>query len=232
MATDPGLLATWDGMTKQSQARQPVPKARKKKKKASPRRDAGRPRGQPIADAVLTRTLEELAAFGIEHLNVDRIARAADVNKTSVYRRWPTRDALIAAALERVVLDVNVHIADSGSLRGDLLALAGFVASLLEQPLGRALARAALDDSAAPAVKAMAARQLEQQATGPMVDLIARARARGEWDLDAPLDLVPSVLAGALLHRALLERRPLSEPFIASVVDLLVRAVTPRATGP
>jgi AcrR family transcriptional regulator len=163
-------------------------------------------------------------------VSVDRIARAAEVNKTSVYRRWPTRDALIAAALERVVVDVNAHIEDTGSLRGDLHVLAHFVAGLLEQPLGRAIARAALDDASSPTLKAMAARQLEQQAHGPMAELIARARARGEWSLDAPPDLVPSMLAGALLHRVLLERRALTPAFLTSVIDVLLLGVMPRAS--
>src|SRR5690242_7791444 len=94
--------------------------APRKKPAATPRRrDAGRPRGQPITEAVLDRTLEELASFGVAKLSVSRIARAADVNKTSVYRRWPTREALVAAALERVHERLASQLQDTGSLRGD-----------------------------------------------------------------------------------------------------------------
>ena len=73
------------------------------------RRDAGRARGAPIVEAVLTRTLEELAQAGLEGLSVERIARRAEVNKTSVYRRWPSRGELVAAALEQVLSGMTAH---------------------------------------------------------------------------------------------------------------------------
>ena len=55
--------------------------------KKKPRRDAGRPRGEPIEAVVLARTLEELVEHGVDGASIDRIARAASVNKTSVYRQ-------------------------------------------------------------------------------------------------------------------------------------------------
>lgn len=55
-------------------------------------REAAGGRGEPIADVVLERAIEEFAAVGMAALRVDQVARAAEVNKTSVYRRWPTRE--------------------------------------------------------------------------------------------------------------------------------------------
>ena len=64
---------------------------------AKRRRDAGRARGgEPIVDAILEHTLADLARAGIDGLSIDRIARAAAVNKTTIYRRWPTREGLVA----------------------------------------------------------------------------------------------------------------------------------------
>lgn len=196
--------------------------------KRKPRRDAGRPRGAFIAEAVLACTLEELASHGIENLSVDRIARAAEVNKTSVYRRWPTRAALVAAALERVHGEVSVQLADTGSLRGDLMLLVGAVAALLEQPSGRALARAAFAESGAPEIAALAVRQLESQARGPAHELFERARARGEWRSPVPPEVVMAAVVGGLLHRTMIEHRPASGAWLAALVDLVVGGVAPR----
>jgi AcrR family transcriptional regulator len=202
-------------------------KAKAPKGTAPGRRDAGRPRGEPILEAVLDRTLEELAAVGIGQLSVDRIARAAEVNKTSVYRRWPTREALVSAALERVLGQLSLQQRDTGTLRGDLLFLAESVAAFLTQPAGRALARAVFAEDVAPSIAALARRQLEESAAGPAAAMVMRARSRGEWRDDAdPLVVLP-MLVGAILHRTTLERSPPNRRWREHVVDVLLGGVAP-----
>jgi AcrR family transcriptional regulator len=195
----------------------------------TPRRDAGRPRGEPIAEAVLTRTLEELAAHGPEHLSVERIAKAAELNKTSVYRRWPTREALIAAALERVAAELTLHLVDTGSLRGDLLAMGTSVATFIESPAGRALARAALSEPSAPEIAAVARRRLEEDAAGAVGAMVLRAVERGEWRTDLRPDAVLGMLVGSLIHRVLFERGAVDPDWIATVVEVLSVGVSPTA---
>lgn len=194
------------------------------------RRDAGRPRGEPIAEAVLARALEEFAAVGLAALSVDRIARAAEVNKTSVYRRWPTREALIAAALERALAELSLQQRDTGSLRGDLIVLCESVADFLAQPVGRGLTRAIFADGVAPGISAEARRHLEERAGGPALAMVQRALARGEWREDVDPAVILSMLVGALLHRAYLEGEAPTRPWIERIVDALVGGIgRPRA---
>lgn len=199
-----------------------------KKTPAPRRRDAGRPRGEPVEEAVLARTLEELATHGLEQLSVERIARAAELNKTSVYRRWPTRDALVAAALHRVAEELSLQVADTGTLRGDLLALASSVAAFIEQPVGRALLRAAVSELASPAIAELARAQLGRGAAGAVVAMIDRAQRRGEWRPGAEPQLVLSMLVGAILHRVILERQEPAGPWLGAVVELICGGVAPR----
>jgi AcrR family transcriptional regulator len=166
---------------------------------------------------VLSRTLEELVAHGMEGTNVDRIARAAEVNKTSVYRRWPTKEALIAAALERVASDIALELEDRGSLRKDLELLGEHVVALLESPLGRSLARAAMAESVGAELAALATREIDRP-RGSVVAMFARARARKEWRSGVSPETVLAMLVGALLHRALLERAKLTASFVAEIV--------------
>jgi AcrR family transcriptional regulator len=198
------------------------------RKQTPTRRDAGRARGAPIADAVLTRTLEELATAGLAGLSVERIAQAAGVNKTSVYRRWPTREALVAAALEGVVEGAAAHVPDTGSLRGDLLGVVRPIAELLRQPVGQAVARAALSEVSASSIAEIAARGLEQQARGPVGALFERAVLRGEWRDGVKGEQVIFMLVGAILHRAMLERAPLTKRWLESLVDVALYGVLPR----
>lgn len=197
--------------------------------KPKPRRDVGRPRGAPIADVVLARTLEELAAHGLASLSVERIARAAEVNKTSVYRRWPTRGALVAAALERVREDLVADLPEAGSLRGDLLAIAEGIAALLRKPLGRELARAALADDTEPELAALAASQLGGRGSGPALEMVRRARERGELRDDVDPALLLDLLAGSILHRTMLVRSPATKAWLAAMVDVIAAGAAPRS---
>lgn len=66
-------------------------------------------------DSILEHTLADLSRAGLDGLSIDRIARAAAVNKTTIYRRWPTRDALVAAALGRILIDRSLIVPDTGT---------------------------------------------------------------------------------------------------------------------
>ncbi|MBK8213091.1 MAG: TetR/AcrR family transcriptional regulator [Myxococcales bacterium] len=192
------------------------------------RRDSGRPRGEPIEAAVLACTLEEIAEHGVDGVSVERIARAAEVNKTSVYRRFGSRDALIAAALERVANDVGQKLSDRGSLRKDLELVAEEVARLLRTPHGEGLARAAFADPGTSELSAFAAREMGKPRAAALA-MVERARARGEWCPTVSPEVALAALVGALLHRALLERAPLTPAYVRQVVDLVAAGVTPRA---
>ena len=191
------------------------------------RRDAGRARGEPIEAALLAHTLEELEEHGIDGASVDRIARAAEVNKTSVYRRFGTRGGLIAAALERVAGDVGAKLSDQGSLRKDLALIAEAVSNLLGSKVGQSLARATFSASASNEIAALAAREVSRPRAAALA-MVERARARGEWRSGVSPEVVLAALVGALLHRALLERAPLTPAFLRQLVDLLAAGVTPR----
>jgi AcrR family transcriptional regulator len=193
-----------------------------------PRRDAGRPRGPFVVDAVLDATMIELAVGGPDALSIDRVARRAEVNKTTIYRRWPTRDDLVVACLERVLQQVT-ELPDTGSLRGDLLQLLAVTAGLLETTAGRALFRAAISDSAAPAITDLAQRRLQDGLARPTSTLVERARRRGEWSTSASPQPAIFMLVGALLHRALLERAPADQSWRETIVDLLIQGLAPAS---
>ncbi len=171
--------------------------------------------------------LTELAQHGLDGLKISRIAAAAEVNKTSVYRRWPTRQALVAAALGGALVQITQEIEDTGSLEGDIDQLITLVTRRLETPAGRALMQAGLADESSHVVKAVSTNPAvrEQEA---IVSLIVRAQERGEWDpaISAP-DAVFAMLTGSLIHRVMLERQPLTPAWRRTVIDVLCRGVRP-----
>jgi AcrR family transcriptional regulator len=195
---------------------------------ATPRRDAGRPRGRPIEQAIVAATLDELARYGLEGMSVPRVAAAAQVNKTTVYRRWPTREALVSAALAAAMSETAGELTDTGSLRGDLVRLVHVVATRMDSPEGRALARAALSESSAGAVRDLAAGQAAREQAA-VVALVQRAAERGEWDpARHGADAVLAMLTGSVMHRVLMERQAVTPAWAETVVDVVVRGLAGR----
>lgn len=137
------------------------------------------------------------------------------MNKTSVYRRWPTREKLASAALERILVDVSAAVPDTGSLRGDLLGLLAPVARLLESPLGLTVARFAIAQATASGAHALVARQLQHTAK-PLLAVVERAGARGEWRRDADAGQVEGVrprgVTGPVLNARGASRRRAAAP--------------------
>ncbi len=192
------------------------------------RRDAGRPRGEPIEHAILTATLDDLAEFGVEGLSIPRVAERASVNKTTIYRRWPTREQLVAAALAATLEQTSADLCDTGSLRGDLLLLMRLVTARLESPTGRALARAAMSEQASASVAAIS-QDPSVRAQASVLDLVARAAGRGDWDpARSSPDVVLAMLTGSVMHRVLMERLPVTPAWAEGVVEVLLRGLEPR----
>ncbi|MEV4897159.1 helix-turn-helix domain-containing protein, partial [Nonomuraea sp. NPDC055795] len=91
-----------------------------------------RRRGEALHAAIFQATLDELAEVGYAKLTMERVAERARTGKASLYRRWPTRLELVMAAVYSVLPDPS-DVADTGSLRGDLLALLRHTAAALDK---------------------------------------------------------------------------------------------------
>src|SRR5580658_7496775 len=81
-------------------------------------------------DRVLTTAFALLSESGVGGFSVDEVARRSGVAKTTIYRHWPTREALVIDACSRISAEQEVP--DSGSLEGDLTAILTNIAHLLQ----------------------------------------------------------------------------------------------------
>ena len=87
-------------------------------------RSRGRPYDRSRDAHVLAVTLDALVVHGYEHVTLDAVALAAGLAKTTLYRRWPTKAALVLAAVAAVGRPPEAEAPpDEGSLRADLLAV-------------------------------------------------------------------------------------------------------------
>src|SRR5215469_10237440 len=107
--------------------------------------------------AIFQATLTELAHHGYADLSFDAIAAKAGVHKTTIYRRWRTRDQLVAAAFMDNAAR-QLEVADTGNTDHDAGVLARSVAATLSQPVIAAAVRATVSLSA-PEIRGEIARR-------------------------------------------------------------------------
>jgi AcrR family transcriptional regulator len=88
----------------------------------APARGRGRPRSAEAEQAILDATLRMLGTHGVAGMTIEGVAADAGVGKTTIYRRWPTKTALILAAISDLVPAGDPP--DTGSMAGDMAAVA------------------------------------------------------------------------------------------------------------
>ncbi len=179
---------------------------------------------------VLGVTLAHLADVGFERLSIPQVAELAAVNKTSIYRRWPNKDALVRDALQAGMQHAT-QAPDTGTLRGDLVELARTMATFAQSPMGTALLRIVLAEGSHPELRALAnPTQVAANKQGPWV-VLKRAKARGELRQDVDPSLVLFTIAGAIIHRILVEQKDVSHALINQVVDLVLSGAAAKGSS-
>lgn len=181
-------------------------------------------RSARVVATVLQTTLEVLGRNGYSGLRVEEVAARAGVNKTTVYRRWPTRNDLVVAALTQLV--APPHAADTGRLEDDLVAMFMTATTLRATPAGRGVIRALISERGDPEVDRVCGAVRESHRMPARV-LLEQARRRGELPRRADLELLLDVLTGAVYSRL----RECPEPLDAAWVRRVVRLVLSGASA-
>lgn len=186
---------------------------------ARPRRPRPGGRSARVVESVLRAVVYELAAAGYTALSFEAVAQRAGVSRTTVYRRWPTRAALVSAAFAKLA-QARPPPPDTGSLKGDLL-------ELLLRRMGTqsardlALLRAIMGELANPEVTAIA-RTISEGHERALMALVERAIARDELPADTEPRLVFEPIMGTVLMRASLFGAPPTADYVERLVDTVL----------
>ncbi|MET0474161.1 MAG: TetR/AcrR family transcriptional regulator [Mycobacterium sp.] len=168
----------------------------------------------------LTVTLELLQQNGYERLTVDAVAAAAKASKATVYRRWPSKAELVLAAFTEGIRQASGP-PDTGSLRGDLMALGSVIC---EQSARHASTIGAVLPELArnPALSDAMQHEFVDQRRAVMNHVLRQAVQRGEIDAAAMSDELWDLLPGYLVFRNMIPGRPPSEATVSALVDQVI----------
>jgi len=176
-------------------------------------------RGEHVRQSVLAAAFDELTENGVAGATVSGVARRCGIHETTIYRRWTTRENLIVdAMLARSAEEIPAP--DTGTTRGDLIAIVRAVTTYVMTPAGRAALQAAslpLDGTYADARAAFWTARID--ALSPVVH---RGIERGDLRADTDARLLLEALIAPLHGRLLLTGEPLDDTLPEQLVDLVL----------
>jgi AcrR family transcriptional regulator len=187
-------------------------------------------RSERVRQAVLDATTDLVAEVGVERTTIDEIANRSGVAKTTIYRHFASKQALVVDAVHACTFIVPA-VTDSGSLRDDLIScFSGTTKASYDGRLGDMML--SLMDAAQrdPELGRLVRAQTDQRRRFATA-VIERAVARGDLPDDVDVDLLVTLLAGPLVYTKLVRRQRVTEELVAAVVDtVLARYAVPRAS--
>ncbi|MDQ1582068.1 MAG: hypothetical protein QOF36_122 [Microbacteriaceae bacterium] len=181
----------------------------------------GRKRDHTRDVEILDAALEVLAETGYDGMTIDMVASRAKAGKATLYRRWASKAELVIDAVACMKgRDIDLaRLPDTGSLRGDLIAMikprsiedgekklqimAGLASMLSRNPELAEAANAAI---------------LEPRASVDLA-LMRRAIDRGEIPADCDIETLSLIKASMVAYRTLIQRKTIDREFLISLID-------------
>jgi AcrR family transcriptional regulator len=161
-------------------------------------RKPGRPRSAQAHKAILEATLELLAQEGFQGLSIEDIAARAGVGKTTIYRRWSSKDELVIDAIHEVQVDLST--VDTGNFRNDLVTLfkSAYKGLMTHPLLPQLVLRLISEFQANPEIFQVFLTQLLIPRIQRFMYMIEQAQAREEIRRDIDWTLALELIAGPI----------------------------------
>jgi AcrR family transcriptional regulator len=178
----------------------------------------GRPRDPQRREAILDAALALIAEVGYDRATIDAIAHRAGASKPTLYRRWPHgKPELVADAIRERHAEAS-QTPDTGSLRGDLLALVTIQTGQLLEDVHLACGlltqmRASAELAAVMQDHVIAAERERFQT------ILDRAKARGEISSGEVTSIFPDVAGAIVFTRVTITGEPVDRAFAEELVD-------------
>ncbi|MER5763456.1 TetR/AcrR family transcriptional regulator [Streptomyces sp. NPDC002082] len=186
-------------------------------------------RSEESRQAIIEAALGLCVERGFTSTTIEGIAARAGVGKTTIYRWWPSKAAILIEGVENA-RDAAAGFPDTGDIHADLVAQTSSVMRLFNTEFGeiwRGLIGAAQSDE----VAADGVTRILRVSIDACVERLATARDAGQIRADLDLEMAVELLYGPIYHTWLLRTRPLPEAYMESVLTMLLPALVPAPDG-
>jgi len=191
---------------------------------ATDTRRPGRPRSPEAHAAILRAAMELALEGGLRGLSMEAIAARAGVGKATIYRRWKSKEALFAEAVQQMARTPEAP--DTGTVRGDVETSTKAVLDGMTREALRIMPRLLADAADDPALLAAMQDALLTPRRAMIGEILRRGVARGELRADLDVELVTHLLFGSAIAHVLM-----SGGDTTALVDLPLRVFDTLAAG-
>jgi AcrR family transcriptional regulator len=185
----------------------------------------GRPRSPDVDAAILDAALALFVEGGLAAVSFEQIAKRSGVSRTAIYRRWSSKEEVVARALGRLREQAETTFADWAQ-RSISEVMDWFVENVPRQmlnPFYRSLSRSVLALGDSSELKAIYSEAVLRPRRAAFSNMIRRARDAGALTDGLDPELIQDMLSGALLHQILLEPADQTEEQLR---DYIIRLLT------
>ena len=176
----------------------------------------GRPRSQRARRAILDATRAVVEKGGYAAATIEAIAARAGVSRSTIYRWWPNRAALVVELLMEMAADA----VPMPSGRDPLLAVRkemGGIAAASDHLMGRLLTSLVSEAQHDPEIRTALLDGLFHPRSEATAKMVRKAQAAGLVREDIPAPVAVDLLVGPLFYRMLVRHRPLNAAFVSQV---------------
>jgi AcrR family transcriptional regulator len=184
----------------------------------------GRKRDHTRDQEILDAALAVLAETGYDGMTVDMVATRCKAGKATVYRRWPSKAELVidaVACMKRSDLNLD-ELPDTGTLRGDLLAMARPHSVEDSERKIQVMAGVMSLLSRSPELSETVSKAIVEPRAEINRIFLRRAIARGEIRADIDVDMLAVLTPSLAFYRTMIMRKPIDQEFLLSVIDGIV----------
>ncbi|HEY3870982.1 MAG TPA: TetR/AcrR family transcriptional regulator [Actinocrinis sp.] len=183
------------------------------------------PRVTRTRSVVLDAAATLLAERGYAAFTMDALVERTGVSKTTMYKHWPTRTDLIAAAIQAMAVDPVAP--DTGDIRDDLIALTMDSLNAYTGPRWSGLA--SVQEAAAhdPELRASLQSAVSTRFSAPKA-VLERAVSRGQLRAQLDVDTAVTILIGAVFFRLRAADLPQVRREVPAIIDTVLDGLRPR----
>ncbi|MBO4237808.1 MULTISPECIES: TetR/AcrR family transcriptional regulator [Pseudonocardia] len=183
-----------------------------------------------VTEAIVSATFAELAACGYARLSMEAVARRAGVGKAALYRRWSSKQEMLADLVRQAVADTLPPAPSTGAFRSDLRELLGELRDQVAAPVVADVVPTLLAELRhTPAL----AEVMRADVAGPRrevgVEMLRAAVERGDLPPSVDVDLAVDLLIAPLLFRVLVTGAACDDAYLDTLTAAVEAAV--RATA-
>jgi AcrR family transcriptional regulator len=176
-----------------------------------------RTRSEKAHQDVVQAALDVLLRSGVAGFTIDEVVARSGVAKTTIYRWWPSRQALLLDVIHTQLIPAATP--NTGDTRADLITyLSSFVTHALDTPAARLLPELCSAAQRDPDLADLRD-TLVSEKRQPVVTILELARARGELASDADIELLTSLMIAPMAYTRTMRGKPVSMEMVLAAID-------------